>query len=611
MPLLERLQRRTPVWLGADELRICAMPPATIRFQFSAVWTAAALAGLTVTSAAAMRQPAVTGPTTSVPIIVQYAPSFENFPNPERGFYHQLSLFNLGTFRLTLDPATLRRYRAEGITLLRAYYIIDEFRNAPFSADALADMNAQFAAVRSAGIKIVPRFTYSFPCVGSSEPCNPSTYGVTDAPLQRVLEHIDQLAPVLRANADVIAFMEIGFIGAWGEWHDSTNGLLAGAFTANASSAAIVARLLDAVPPQRMLNVAMWHHKQAMLGIAAPLTTSQAFTGTPQARIGHQDDCFGANATNGNTYTNPDLPGNRDPEPARQYLSADNRFVPQGGESCSFAPDAQPFVQCPSVLAHLSRIRWSALNIQFQPQVLDLWRQQGCLGEIAQRLGYRFRLFGAELPTTAAPGSTLPFRLGIANDGFASPYNPRPLELILRHNSTRREYALPVAADPRFWGGGESQVLSLAAAVPADLPQGTYEMLLNLPDPDLRGRPDYSIRLANEGVWEPTTGYNNLLASVTIESAQPGCSAQPAAPTGLAGNVANGVASVVWSPPSGAASYVVRAGSTPGGSDIFVGSVGAALGVSSPVGEGFRAYVRVYAVNACGESVPSTELLLQ
>ena len=125
---------------------------------------------------------------------------------------------------------------------------------------------------------------------------------------------------------------------------------------------------------------------------------------------------------------------------------------------------------------------------------------------------------------------------------------------IRRDNSTRRGYALPVAADPRFWGGGESQVLSLAAAVPADLPQGTYEMLFNLPDSDSRGRPDYSIRLANEGVWEPTTGYNNLLASVTIESAQPGCSAPPAAPTGLAGNVANGVASVVWSPPSGAAS---------------------------------------------------------
>jgi hypothetical protein len=581
------------------------------RPRFGALWFTAAFAGLTVTGAAAIRQHAASVPAASAPVIVQYAPSFENFPNPERGFYRQLSPFNLGAFRQTLDPAALRRYRDEGISLLRGYYIIDEFRNTPFSAEALADLDAQFAAVRNAGIKIIPRFTYSFPCVNSLEPCGPSTYGVTDAPLPRVLEHIDQLAPVLRANADVIAFMEIGFIGAWGEWHDSTNGLLAGNFTANASSAAIVARLLGALPPQRMMNIPMWHHKQAILGIAAPLTAAQAFTGTPQARIGHQDDCFGANATNGNTYTNPDVPGNRDPGPAKQYLGVDNRYVSQGGESCSFAAQAQPFVQCQNAVPHLAEIRWSALNIEYQPQVIELWRQQGCLAEVARRLGYRLRLFGAELPSTAAPGSTLPFRLGIANDGFASPYNPRAVELILRHSATRREHVLPVAADPRFWGGGETLVLSLFATVPADIPQGTYDMLLNLPDPELRGRPDYSIRLANEGVWEPGTGYNDLQASVSIGSADPGCSAPPAAPTALNGRVTNGVASVVWSPPAGAASYVVHAGSTPGGSDVFVGSVGAALGASSPVGAGFRAYVRVYAVNACGQSGPSNELLLQ
>lgn len=35
------------------------------------------------------------------PLVVQYAPSAENFPNPERGFYHQLSPFNLGALLAT------------------------------------------------------------------------------------------------------------------------------------------------------------------------------------------------------------------------------------------------------------------------------------------------------------------------------------------------------------------------------------------------------------------------------------------------------------------------------------------------------------------------------
>ena len=463
--------------------------------------------------------------------------------------------------------------------------------------------------------KIVPRFTYSFPCVDALEPgasCGPETWGDTDAPIARVLAHIDQLAPVLHANADVIAFMEMGFVGGWGEWHDSTNGLLATAYTANVNSAAIVAGVLSALPVRRMVNIALWHQKQAITGIAAPLTAAEAFTGTPQARIGHQDDCFLANATNGNTYQNH-YTGSRDPEPARQYLSAENRYVPQDGETCSFSAQALPFVQCANAIAELARIHWSTMNIEYQPQVIDLWRQQGCLVDIARRLGYRFRLIGAELPTTAARGSPLAFRLGIVNDGFAAPYNPRAVELVLRHGVTRLETRVPVSADPRFWGAGETQVLSLSAAIPGDLAPGTYDVLLNLPDPEptLRARPDYSIRLANEGTWEPSTGYNRLNVAVTIENTAAGCGAPPPPPTGLSGAVVDGVASVTWAPSAGAASYVVQAGSLPGTADIFHGSVGASLGASSPVGVGFRAYVRVHAVNACGQSGPSNEVLLQ
>lgn len=234
----------------------------------------------------------------------------------------------------------------------------------PLTADAMSDLDGDFAAVRAAGIKIIPRFMYSFPCVNALEPCGPATFGDTDAPLPRVLEHIDQLAPVLQANADVIAFMEMGFIGPWGEWHNSTNGFLATQFTVNESSAAIVARVLAALPVRRMVNIALWHHKQALLGISAPLTAAQAFSGTPQARIGHQDDCFLATATNGNTYADH-YTGSRDPEPAKQYVSAENRYVPQGGESCSFDQSAQPFVQCPNAVAELTRIRWSALNADY------------------------------------------------------------------------------------------------------------------------------------------------------------------------------------------------------------------------------------------------------
>ncbi|HYD97129.1 MAG TPA: hypothetical protein VEC01_17505, partial [Noviherbaspirillum sp.] len=48
--------------------------------------------------------------------------------------------------------------------------------------------------------------------------------------------------------------------------------------------------------------------------------------------------------------------------------------------------------------------------------------------------------------------------------------------------------------------------------------------LLNLPDPapSLRGRPDFSIRFANEDTWEAATGFNRLNHIVRISNPSTG-----------------------------------------------------------------------------------------
>ena len=57
---------------------------------------------------------------------------------------------------------------------------------------------------RKAGIKIILRFAYS---IAMDEP---------DAPLSVILQHLDQLKPILQENKDVIAVLQAGFIGSWG-----------------------------------------------------------------------------------------------------------------------------------------------------------------------------------------------------------------------------------------------------------------------------------------------------------------------------------------------------------------------------------------------------------
>ena len=128
--------------------------------------------------------------------------------NPERGFMHFSTASSGGPYNY-LNINTLQGYRAQGITLIHRYYYIDEFVSSDISGDFLLGMKNDFEVLRQAGCKAVIRFAY---CESMDKP-----YG--DAPLDRVLRHIEQLKPLLQQNSDVILVVQAGFIGAWGEWY--------------------------------------------------------------------------------------------------------------------------------------------------------------------------------------------------------------------------------------------------------------------------------------------------------------------------------------------------------------------------------------------------------
>jgi hypothetical protein len=92
----------------------------------------------------------------------------------------------------------------------------------------------------------------------------------------------------------------------------------------------------------------------------------------------------------------------------------------------------------------------------------------------------------------------------------------------------------------------------------------------------------------------------------TIGAPPGGCTAPPAAPS-VTGSLVNGVGTVTWGAVPGATSYTVQAGSTQGGANLFpLTNLGLAT-VASAAGlpPGFTAWVRVRAVNACGQSAPT------
>jgi hypothetical protein len=148
---------------------------------------------------------------------------------------------------------------------------------------------------------------------------------------------------------------------------------------------------------------------------------------------------------------------------------------------------------------------------------------ESCYKKVVNKLGYRYGLVSGIFPKEAKLGTEMTFTLRILNSGYASVYSKRTVYLVLRNTVSNKEYSFPLKADPRFWARCSQQKISEHVFLPTSMIAGSYKMFLNLPDssPLINTRPDYSIRLANDGIWEATTGYNNLLYTLNIIHWQP------------------------------------------------------------------------------------------
>lgn len=422
---------------------------------------------------------------------ITYTPSTENFANPERGFYHHTGDCDKADFAQT----TLQSYRtSQGISLVMCVFYLAEYKNGPIAQAALDQLQQQINTVRAAGLKMVLRFAYTTSTAGD------------DTTKDRILSHLDQLAPYLNSGKDVIAVVQAGLIGAWGEWYYTQNFGNAGTVTSTdwANRKAVTDKLLSVVPSTRMIQLRTPKFKRTMYSTTA-VQPGNAYNGSALSRIGHHNDCFLASADDFGTYENTSV--------EYPYLQADTTYVPMGGETCGSNP---PRSSCPTATSELAQFHWSFINTDYEPTVLNSWSSGGCLADISKNLGYRFRLESGTYPATASPGGSLPVSFTVHNDGYATPFNPRNLELVLRNTSTGSTYKLAMSSDPRRWTAGASTTVSQTLTLPTNLPAGSYGLLLNLPDPLLSTRPEYSIRLANQNTWDATTGMNSLLHTLTV-----------------------------------------------------------------------------------------------
>ncbi len=476
---------------------------------------------------------------------VVYKKGHEDVLNPERGFY--IPTGTKASNFVLLNAAQLKLYRSKPqqlgkacyavtVSLIYRGYELDTFKNQPLSISFLQHLQKDFDAVREAGLKMILRFAYTNNakggnCTDEYKICPP--YG--DAPRNVVLNHIKQLKPLLQKNAHVIAVMQQGFIGIWGENYftdyfgdASTNGVGKILDSSWLHRNELLQALLDALPKSRMVQVRTPQIKQKFVyGPTAtvtslPLKLTGAFNNSIASRIGFHNDCFLSTADDYGTYydygssAQPRQPAN---EVLRKYIEADTKFTAVGGETCddSFSPQNDC---APSGYAEeeMRRMHYSYLNAAYNTDVNNDWDSSGCLYNIKRKLGYRLVLQKAILPAQLKRTDQLAISFTLENLGYASLYNPRPVKIILRNTKTKKEFTVTLKANPQFWFSGVHQIKE-NLQLPKNITAGSYQLYLYLPDANvvLAGRAEYCVQLCNENMWEAATGYNKLQHIIKVK----------------------------------------------------------------------------------------------
>jgi Domain of unknown function (DUF4832)/Domain of unknown function (DUF4874)/Ca-dependent carbohydrate-binding module xylan-binding len=448
-------------------------------------------------------------PTPGERINASFEATPDNFTNPERGLHSDSIIATSDRYGAPSGAQHYAQVRAQGLTVVRGVALLERHRGGPLPAAVLDEFRSAFAHARTAGLKIWLLVAYNFPNGVTNLAEAPDNI---DPPLAPVLGHLDQLKPVFEENQDVLAGLYNGFIGAWGEWHSSSTGL-----DKEPQRSQIYQKIHAVLPKTRMMTVRTFDQIENLPG--AHPNEANAHDQTYATRTGMTNQCYLVDKTDAGTYT-----WGQPVEPQKAQLSAWTRFVPMVAETCQLDnPDRQD--DCATLPAENERMHMSVLNGSFHEPTITKWKQQGCYKDITDRLGYRLQLTTASVAGTVAAGSALDVEFAIKNTGYAAPYNPRGLAVVLRNRDTGVRYSMSIlqerndTLDPRRWYRESGEITVRAApVVPADAPAGSYDVLLSLHDPmpSLAGRPEYSIRLANKNIWEPNAGLNKLVSGVTV-----------------------------------------------------------------------------------------------
>jgi hypothetical protein len=338
------------------------------------------------------------------------------------------------------------------------------------------------------------------------------------------------IAKMLAAYKDVVAFIQAGYLGRWGEWNTKDPADETAPFLYEDATRA---EIIDHV-----LRKYKEHEIRQDVGLRRPVFAREVIlraeaNGEPKPNVGIHNDCFMASNSDGGTYSKfEDIEANfetvEEAKACARELAEDASF---GGETCrnTSNPGSERWRDCDQVLIESAEMHLTYLNGDFFQDALDLWTEKGCFDEIRRRIGYRFEVKRVEYTPNVAPGGSFTVVIDIENTGWAKLHKPRTAEVVLRAGGTPPERYTPSNNATAEWAPAPDTMTPppttrLELTDDAPMTAGTYSVRLAIHDPDAPAEAfpfPYSVKLASKrnGVrlFDANTGENDLGVTIKVQ----------------------------------------------------------------------------------------------
>lgn len=407
-----------------------------------------------------------------------YEESADALDNPYYGWYHIYGYMLKDEAAPDLTDVITHATGNHDTRLVLLEINLKEFKDSDLSESALSMLDSILSIWSDTDKQLIVRFLYDWD--GKAMETEPSD-------IETILTHMTQTGEIVNRYASHIYLMQGIFVGNCGEMNNS-------AYMDDASMITLMQHLAKVTNPSIFLSVRTPAHLRTIRGTLTPLSSSDAFQETLDARLGLFNDGMLGSGNDLGTYgddsladaTDTSAKGTRPEEIAFQNQIC--QFVPNGGEVVL----DNSYNDFTNAIRDLSAMHVSYLDCDYDRAVLDKWEQSTYEGSdvfsgmngydyISRHLGYRYLITDASVTFQTFSDETATLTLSMANTGFANCYKQYDMTILLDNKESHTTYTIACDSDNRYWNSNTTTDITLPLAI-RDYDMGTYDIYLSLTD---------------------------------------------------------------------------------------------------------------------------------